>query len=84
MSTTQTTTDYQFQLNVEGHGAQLFTTFAIAGQLGVDDATALALVETLKTFAWPAGTSVDVQVNKATTTSVFYETHLDTDPPIFS
>jgi hypothetical protein len=84
VSTSQTTTDYQVQLNVEGHGAQLFATFAIAGQLGVDDATALAFVQTLQDFAWPVGTSVDVQVNKATTTSVFFTTHLDTDPPVFT
>lgn len=84
MSTTQTITDYQMQLSVEGHGAQSFTTFDLPGRLGVDDATALALVEMLQTFAWPAGTSVDVQVNKSVTTSVFFETHLDADPPVFS
>jgi len=84
VSTTQTTTDYQVQLDVEGHGAQLFTGFDMPGQLGIDDALALRFVETLQSFPWPAGTTVNVQVNKATTTSVFYDTHLDADPPAFS
>lgn len=84
MSTTQISTGYQVQLDVEGHGAQIFATFDMPGQLGIDDKTALSFVKTLQSFAWPAGTTVNVQVNKSTSTNEFFVTDLDADPPVFT
>jgi hypothetical protein len=84
VSSSQSSTDYQVQLDVEGHGAQLFATFSMPSQLGIDDPTALAFVKVLQDFDWPAGTTCNVQVNKSSMTSVFYETHLDTNPPVFT
>ncbi|ELP67704.1 hypothetical protein STRTUCAR8_08542 [Streptomyces turgidiscabies Car8] len=84
MSTSQSSTDYQVQLDVAGHGAQLFAAIDLPAQLGITDALALAFVKALQDFPWPAGTTTNVQVNKSSTTSVFFETHLETDPPVFT
>lgn len=84
MSTTQVTTGYALQLDVEGPGGSVFASWNMYEQMGFTDEIVLSLVQTLKSFPWPAGTTVNVQVNKSTSTNEFFDTHLDVDPPVFS
>jgi hypothetical protein len=84
MSNTYTQTHYQVSLDVEGNDAQLVASIDMPGQLGITDDLAMSFVETLKTFPWPTGSSVVVQVNKSTQTSVIFDTHMNTNPPSFS
>lgn len=83
MSSEVVRTDYLVQLSVEKNGALLNTSIDIPGELGVDDALAMQFVHELKTFPWPSGSTIDVQVNKAIQTTEIFQTRMDTDPPTF-
>jgi hypothetical protein len=77
------TTNYGVQLNVEGNGGTVSAVVNMDARMGFDDALALSFVQTLKSFPWPAGTSVNVQVSKTTDTLVSLQGHLETNPPAF-
>ncbi|MEV7034643.1 hypothetical protein AB0N99_30980 [Streptomyces sp. NPDC093272] len=83
MSSTQETTSYAVQLDIEGQGGSVFAQFNLPTQMGFGDQSALELVHTLKDFPWPAGASVNVQVSKTTDTLISYQGRLDLDPPAF-
>ncbi len=84
MSSTQVTTNYNVQLDVEGQGGSVFASFDMSTQIGFTDESVLAFVQTLKSFPWPAGTSVNVQVLKTIDTLESYQGHLDANPPSFT
>lgn len=84
MSNTQETTSYAVQLDVEGQGGSVFAAFNLPAQMGFDDESALGLVQVLRSFHWPAGAAVNVQVSKAVDTLVSFQGRFDTDPPSFT
>lgn len=84
MSNTQVRTNYNVQLDVEGQGGSVLASFDMSTQIGFTDDLVLSFVQTLKTFPWPTGTSVNVQALKTIDTLESFQGHLDTTPPSFT
>jgi L-rhamnose mutarotase len=82
MSQTSTNTSYSLTLqdNINGQ----FGYFSLSSGGGADDATVLALAETLKNFAWASAMGpITIQVSRNDETDTFYNGDLSTNPPTF-
>jgi hypothetical protein len=83
MSQSSTNTSYSLYVS-DSNGDQIFAT-SVNGSAGMDDATWLSLVETLRDFAWPAAMRpVLVQASKSESVGTYYNCDTVVTPPTFN
>jgi hypothetical protein len=83
MSQSSSSTSYSLYVS-DSNGDQIFQT-AVNGSAGMDDATWLSLVATLRDFAWPTSMRpIYVQASKSESVGTSYNCDTAVTPPTFN
>lgn len=84
MSSTGTSTNYQFTFNLDGTSLSINGGFEMSTGATTNDALALEILQALNGVAWPAGVTKPVSVMKVTDTFVSSTPDLAATPPAFT